>query len=126
MAHGARRWQCEDMAEPRTAAPAEARTVAPPALVALLRALDADVGTKRAADILGISRESFARLVGGLGVRRGTVALVVAWFAARDAAPGGSKPTPREKDEGEIVNDPEGFSVGALKTTSGLLDVVKL
>jgi hypothetical protein len=91
MLHGA--WRaigyCLDMAE--------TRTVAPPDLVARLRDLDADVGTTKAAERLGISRETFARLVGGLGVRRGTVALVVASFAARAAALEGSESTAQEK-----------------------------
>ena len=54
----------------------EARTVAPPELVARVRALDREHGTSKAAALVGVSRETFARLVGGLGVRKGTIALV--------------------------------------------------
>lgn len=57
---------------------AETRTVASPALVARVRALDREHGTARAAALLGVGRETIARLLAGLGVRRGTIALVEA------------------------------------------------
>ncbi len=66
--------------------PTPARTVAPADLVARLRALDRDLGTSKAAERLGISQETFARLVAGLGVRKGTVALALQSFASLDAA----------------------------------------
>lgn len=65
-----------------------ARNTAPPELVARARALTDELGTTAAAKALGISTEAFARLVGGLGVRRGTVALALQAFATLDAAKG--------------------------------------
>lgn len=57
---------------------ADSRIVAPPDLVARVRALDQEHGTVKAAALLGVGRETLARILAGLGVRRGSLALVEA------------------------------------------------